>query len=112
MGGSGPELIEILRNTEVLAVSDDPLGKQGIRLEDQHGTASSPDVFAGELSGGAFAVVFFNRGSTATNMTLELSDLKVISAQSVVATIDAFQIRDLWRHTDNGTVASGGHLTA
>jgi hypothetical protein len=111
--GSGPELIEVLQNTEVLAVSGDPLGQEGVRLEDQHGTASSPDVFVGELSGGAFAAVFFNRGSANTNMTLQLADLSVVNADSVIdAYANGLAVRDLWRHTDNGTVATSGHVTA
>ena len=42
--GSGAELIAVLQNTEGLAVSDDPLGMEAVRLEDAGGH-SSPDVF-------------------------------------------------------------------
>jgi hypothetical protein len=63
---------------KVLAVSDDPLGMEGIRLEDIHGTRSSPDVFVGRMEGGCFAAVMFARGTDA-NMTLSLADLKMVS---------------------------------
>merc|ERR1712167_242442 len=97
-------------NTEVLAVSDDPLGKQGVRLEDQKGTVSSPDVFVGELKGGAFVAVLFNRGSAAANMTLALIDLKTVNA-AIVADTNGFKFRDLWRHADRGTVTADGCVT-
>ena len=124
--GSGLELIEILKNREVLAVSDDPLGKEAVRLEDAPGTSSDPDVFAGEMGGGVFAIVLFNRGNAAANMTLEVADLASLSSRSSVvrggnsssssssssSSIGLFTVRDLWKHTDNGTVASSGRVTA
>ena len=107
--GSGPELIQVLQNAEVLAVSDDPLGMESIRLEDHSGgkTASSPDVYVGEMVHGKFAAVLFNRGGP-KNMTLALPDLTIVNPAASAA---SYTIRDLWSHTDNGTVAAGGSLT-
>ena len=105
--GSGPELLEILKNTEVLAVSDDPLGMQGLRLEDHAGTMSSPDVFVGQIEGGGFAAVLFSRDGQ-TNMTLDLSDLKVVNP---AAKATSYKMRDLWKHSDNGTVSATGAVT-
>ena len=82
--GSGPELIEVLKNHEVLAVSDDPLGKEAVRLEDAPGggAKSSPDVFVGQMQGGRFAAALLNRGNGPANMTLDLRDLtKVVAAE-------------------------------
>eukprot|EP01047_Picozoa_sp_COSAG01_P105071 COSAG01_NODE_34321_length_549_cov_1.797778_2_plen_56_part_01 len=49
----------ILANTEVLAVSDDPLGKEGMRLGDSGrlGDRSSGEIYVGALQHGRFAVV-------------------------------------------------------
>ena len=106
--GSGPELIEVLSNAEVLAVSDDPLGMEGLRLEDHAGTKSSPDVFVGQLHGGGFAAVLFCRGSAAQNMTLALADLTVVNP---AASAGAYTMRDLWRHSDNGTINANSQIT-
>ena len=129
--GSGAELIAVLKNTEVLAVSDDPLGMEAVRLEDAGGH-SSPDVFMvscrdiagiwvaffqgcqqyrcgqGQMAGGKFAAVLFNRNGAA-NMTLKLSDTKVVNP---AAAASHYRVRDLWSHTENGTVAADGELTA
>ena len=105
--GSGAELIAVLQNTEVLAVSDDPLGMEAVRLEDAGGH-SSPDVFLGQMAGGKFAAVLFNRNGAA-NMTLKLSDTKVVNP---AAAASHYRVRDLWSHTENGTVAADGELTA
>ena len=126
--GSGPELIEILKNAEVLAVSDDPLGNEGVRLEDLPGddAKSSPDVFVGKMQGGKFAVVLLNRGNGPTNMTLALTDLskvappppagggRVVAAgyDTYYMTAKQFAVRDLWAHSENGTVSANGSITA
>ena len=48
---------------EVLAVSDDPLGKEGLRLGDSGRLDKSVgEVYVGPMSDGKFAVVMFNRG--------------------------------------------------
>ena len=104
--GSGAELIAVLKNTEVLEVSDDPLGMEAVRLEDAGGH-SSPDVFLGQMAGGKFAAVLFNRNGAA-NMTLKLSDTKVVNP---AAAASHYRVRDLWSHTENGTVAADGELT-
>ena len=116
--GSGADLIEILKNEEVLAVSDDPLGMEAVRLEDQKGSKSSPDVFVGAMSGGKYVAVLFSRSGD-TNLTLALSDLKLAGGSAAAADVAAaaaassgYTVRDLWKHTDNGTVAADGELTA
>lgn len=109
--GSGAELIEVLKNEEVLAVSDDLLGMEAVRLEDQKGTTSSPDVFVGEMSAGKYVAVMFGR--SAGNMTLALSDLKIVGGSAAAsAPPKAYKVRDLWAHSDNGTFAASDSITA
>ena len=99
-----PAVIDVLKNPEVLAVADDPLGREALRLEDQPGSTSEGEIYAGPLHGGDHVVVFFNRNSNgAVNMSFHLGDV-MASADSTWA------VRDLWSHTDNGTVAGSGHL--
>ena len=65
-------IIDIFTNTEVLGVSDDPLGKEGLRLGDSgRQDKSIGEIFVCPLENGKFAVCMFNRGSHAVNMTFE-----------------------------------------
>lgn len=100
-----PAFIDVLKNTEVLAVSDDALGREAVRLEDQPGSTSVGEIYAGPLTDG-YVAVFFNRGSNAANMSLHLTD--VIPSESASSTVWA--VRDLWAHANNGTVESDGHI--
>jgi alpha-galactosidase len=81
----------LLSNDEVLAVSQDALGKQGVAVAKEGETR----VYARPLADGTLAVGLFNVSSNAAStVTVKWSDLKVSGKQSV---------RDLWRHKDLGT---------
>ncbi|CAO2820740.1 unnamed protein product [Amaranthus hypochondriacus] len=85
-----PETKEILSNTEVIGVNQDPLGVQGRKVH-----ASGPDdcrqVWAGPLSGNRLVVALWNRCSSATVITAEWNVLGLQSSVHV-------SIRDLWQH--------------
>ncbi|HEX4758790.1 MAG TPA: glycoside hydrolase family 27 protein [Terracidiphilus sp.] len=92
----------ILLNKEVIAVDQDPLGKQGERAY-----ADGPlEVWARPLEGGAMAVALFNRTTGATHMTLRLKDVGWQGPATA---------RNLWAHEDVGmlngetTVVVPGH---
>lgn len=106
-----PAMIDVLKNTEVLAVSDDPLGREAVRLEDQPGSTSVGEIYAGPLANGSYVVVFFNRYDKAANMSLHLADVvsQSLGASSLLSS-SLWAVRDLWAHADNGTVASDGHV--
>ena len=81
----------ILLNKEVIAIDQDPLGKQGDRAY-----ATGPlEVWTKPLQGGAMAVALFNRSSESASMTLELAS---IGREGQTA------VRDVWNHTDLGIV--------
>ena len=81
----------ILLNKEIIAVDQDPLGKQGDRAY-----ADGPlEVWARPLEGGAMAVALFNRTTGATHMTLRLKD---VGWQGPAAA------RNLWTHEDAGVL--------
>ena len=91
-----PETLSILLNKEVIAVDQDPLGKQGDRV-----SAVGPnEIWTKPLSGGAIAVGLFNRAESPLSMTLHLSDIG--------ASNDA-KLRDLWAHKD--VTATDGSYT-
>lgn len=89
-----------LRNEEVIAVNQDPLGMQGRRIRQTVDIASGAlDVWAGPLEGGDIAVVLFNQanlGSGEQTITLHWEDIGLDPR-------DEAAVRDLWAHTTLGT---------
>jgi alpha-galactosidase len=86
---------DLLTNDEVLAVSQDPLGKQGRRLAaDEAGR----EAWARELADGTQAVALFNRGSEAAIVEVRWKDLGLTGPQVV---------RDLWSKRGLGRTAEG-----
>jgi alpha-galactosidase len=81
--------LSLLSNDEVLAVDQDSLGKQAVRVA----SANDLDVFAKTLEDGSLAVGLFNRSATNAIVTANFSDLKISGPQTV---------RDLWRQKDLG----------
>ncbi len=84
-----PETVAMLTNREVLAVDQDPAGKQGYRIW-QEGPL---EIWMKPLADGGKAVGLFNRGYAPTSMTLNFRDLGISGAAS---------LRDLWQHKDLG----------
>ena len=101
-------IIDVLANPEVLAVSDDPLGLEGLRLGDSgRQDKSTGEIYVGEMEHGRFAVVMFNRDWHNVTMTLQEEDLHTLGGW----TPGGWTVRDLWQHSDNGTLAVGGAIT-
>ena len=81
------ETREILTNKEVIAVDQDPLGRQGRRVK----RTSDAEVWAKEMSDGSRAVALVNRGRAETRITLDWTDI------GYPAHLGA-SVRDLWEH--------------
>ena len=92
-----PATLAILTNRDVIAVDQDPLGKQGTRLS-QDGTT---EVWGKPLRGGAWAVGLFNRGEEPAQVTVRWSQLGMGGRPHV---------RELWAHANRGRVPD--HFTA
>jgi len=84
------ETLEILSNKEVIGVNQDTLGVQGRKVSAE-GSDGCRQVWAGPLSGGSLAVVFWNRCSEATSITAKWD---AVGLESTVAV----SVRDLWKH--------------
>ncbi len=82
-----PETLRILEDKDVIAIDQDPLGKQGTRLK-QEGLM---ETWSKPLSGGAVAVGLFNRTDTPQPMTLFLQ------TASIPATA---KVHDIWANAD------------
>jgi alpha-galactosidase len=84
-----PETSQILTNREVIAIDQDPLGKQGDRV-----SAVGPvEIWAKPLKSGAKAIGLFNRDDTALPITLKLSDVGFTAGAKA---------RDVWQAKDLG----------
>src|SRR5262249_390491 len=84
-----PYTVEILTNREVIAVDQDPAGKQGYRIA-QEGPF---EVWMRPMSDGTKVVGLFNRQRTAEQMIVSFSHLGIRGAAVV---------RDLWLKSDRG----------
>ncbi|HEY6082960.1 MAG TPA: putative Ig domain-containing protein [Chitinophagaceae bacterium] len=86
-----PFTISLLSNDEVLALDQDPLGKQAtvVAREGENG------IMAKEISDGSIAAGLFNTGDDGSQqITLKWEDLKISGP---------YIVRDLWRQKDLGT---------
>jgi alpha-galactosidase len=119
-----PEIMEIISNPEIIALNQDPLGKQGYRRWSSSSSSSSSsstststsleyedtnnkmgvEVWAGDLAGGDVAVVLFNRSNKTESITAKFSDVTDVNVYMDVdigASIYA-HVRNLWEHSGLG----------
>ena len=91
-----PEIHDILTNKEVIAINQDPLGRQGhrVRKDDQ----LKVDVWAKQLTDGSRAVILFNRGTAEQIIAVNWEEIGYPA--NIVASV-----RDLWQHKDLGKQA-------
>jgi alpha-galactosidase len=87
-----PAILKLLANKEVIAIDQDPLGKQARRVAKD----GDLEVWARPLSGGAYAVGLFNRGASPSKATARWSD---------VGFSGTARVRDLWAHAARGEAA-------
>ena len=86
-----PSTKEILTNREVIAVDQDPLGKQGILVGEDK---SELQVWAKPLADGSRAVALLNRSATPAKITASFARIGLH--------VDSASVRDLWAHGDRG----------
>jgi len=85
------EIHDILTNKEVIAVDQDPFGREGERVWKN----GDLEVWAKQLKDGSRAVVLLNRGSEVQEIAADWEDLGYPSHLSA-------SVRDLWQHKDLG----------
>jgi alpha-galactosidase len=92
----------ILTNTEIIAVDQDPLGKQGQLVATPK---ANQQIWSKMLSAqNTFAVALLNRTATAASMTVQWGALGLATSHA--------SVRDLWAHTDLGTFSESYTSTA
>jgi alpha-galactosidase len=93
-----PETMKILSNKDVIALDQDPLGKQAKLISDQDGTM----VFAKPLANGDVAVALYNESDTAKTVSTTASDAGLPAAKT-------YRLDDLWSkdsYETAGTIAA------
>ncbi|MGP4046918.1 NPCBM/NEW2 domain-containing protein [Streptomyces sp. 2A115] len=89
------ETFDILGNKEVIAVDQDPLGKQGSVVSSEGGRW----VVAKEMRDGSRAVALFNETGSAQRIATTARALGLPEA-------DAYTLRDLWQHKSYNTAGA------
>ena len=88
-----PETIALLTNHDVIAVDQDPAGKQGDRV-----SAEGPiEIWVRSLADGSKAVGIFNRHPSAMTTTVDFSKLGFTRP---------VKAKDLWQTKDMGTIST------
>jgi alpha-galactosidase len=87
------EIHDILTNKEVIALDQDPLGREGERVWKN----GDLEVWAKQLQDGSRAVVLLNRGSAEKEIALTWQDLGYPDHLSA-------SVRELWQHRDMGKI--------
>jgi alpha-galactosidase len=85
-----PRTLALITNDEVLAINQDPLGKQAIRLP-RAGTSAVSEVWVRDMTDGSKVVGLFNRIGVPMPVRVEWADIHIQSAS---------RIRDLWQRKD------------
>jgi alpha-galactosidase len=87
----------ILVAPEVIAVDQDPLGKQGRRVR----TGGEGEIWARPLSDGSTAVLLLNRGEVSSRVGVGWPDIEP------GATFRSARVRDLWARSEVGARVDG-----
>jgi alpha-galactosidase len=84
---------DILTNKEVIAIDQDPLGKQGYQFMNHPGK----QIWVKELSDGCWAVCFFNNSDEAVKLRINWANFTFLAGN--------YEIQDLWKKKNVGTTA-------
>ena len=95
-----PEIKAILTDRDVIAIDQDPLGKQGRRVSAEDGR----EIWVKDLSGDAKAVCILNTTEEPLTVKLDWKTVEPIAGKK-------YAIRDLWAKKDLGTTAADFETT-
>jgi alpha-galactosidase len=90
----GAQTLELLTNDDVIAIDQDPLGRQASRVA----ADGSGEAWLRPLAGGAWALGLFNRGDRPASVGVEWGSI------ALPATVRA---RDVWARSDLGALRTG-----
>ena len=81
---------DIFNNSEVIAIDQDALGKQGYRFMKHFGK----QIWAKELAGGDWAVCYFNDSEESVQLRIDWTHLSFLRG--------TYRVRDVWQQKDLG----------
>jgi alpha-galactosidase len=81
---------DIFNNSEVIAIDQDALGKQGYRFMKHFGK----QIWAKELAGGDWAVCYFNDSEESVQLRIDWTHLSFLKG--------TYRVRDVWQQKDLG----------
>ncbi|KAE8449702.1 hypothetical protein EG329_007477 [Mollisiaceae sp. DMI_Dod_QoI] len=86
--------LQTLTNSEVIEVSQDPLGQaaQVVGTQDVDGNLQ---VYGRQLADGSYAVALLNRGPVTAEMSIS-------PRRDLTVPWDRYRLRDLWKHKEHG----------
>jgi alpha-galactosidase len=95
--------LETYSNTEVIAVDQDPLGKQGIRLvgSNLHDNGRGINIWGRKLQDGGIALVFLNNEMSTGTLTCDSSCFAQLGMTS-----GTLSVRDLWAHANGNPISA------
>lgn len=85
------ETKSILMNKELIALNQDPMGKQGVKVRDD----GEFEVWTKQLYDGCKAIAFLNRSESSSNMSVQWSEVGYPNHLEI-------SVRDLWLKKDLG----------
>ena len=91
-----PETKAILTNPEIIALDQDPLGKQGTKVRDD----GEFEVWSKVLADGSRGVVLFNRGPSEARIAFSWTEIGYPARLSA-------KVKDLWLHKELGKFKGG-----
>jgi alpha-galactosidase len=102
--------LQTYSNSEIIAVDQDPAGRQGIRLAGGNlvNDASPFNVWGKKLQDGSAVLNFLNNNKTAQDIKCDGACFTALGFKST----DQLKVRDLWSHSDIGTITAGSGYTA
>ncbi|KKY14253.1 putative alpha-galactosidase alpha-n-acetylgalactosaminidase [Diplodia seriata] len=104
------ESLDVLKNPEIIAISQDSLGEAVAYLENLS-QEKEIQVWAGPLTDGRTVILAFNEGNSTTTITIPLDEVPGVDGDQ------AFEVRDIWAKSNipdvhgNLTVESETHQT-
>ena len=84
----------ILTNSEVIAIDQDPLGRQGFRVSKEAGV----EIWEKQLANGDLAVAMFNRTTVMASAS---------AFWQILGINGKHKVRDLWAHANMGKFSDG-----
>ena len=85
--------LQLLKNTELIAINQDVLGKQATRFM----TSNGREIWIKPLSNKELAVCFFNRNEQEWDVEFDWTTLTSLEKNH------KYSLRDVWQHKDIGT---------